>query len=135
MLDVAKIAVIALVLVAGCSKKKDASGAGSAAAPPAATGSATAAPATAPAAPASAAPSAAGAAACADCQKFTTCCQALAAIADSGVDKSDCEGNPGETRLELCAKASAEMQPDANSTCKDRLADLQKAHADVAACK
>jgi hypothetical protein len=134
MLCTPRIALVACLLVVGCSKKKEAAGSGSAAAPatnpaPATTGSA-AAPATNPA-PAAAA-SAAG---CADCQKFTSCCEALVATPNSDVDKSDCEANPGQTRLEFCTSASPEMQPDANSTCKDRLADLQKAHPDVAACK
>jgi hypothetical protein len=122
MLDTLRITLLACLLAAGCSKKNDHAGQGSAA--PAA-----------PAANKSASPPSAGPAGCPDCEKFTTCCQAVVALPNSDVQKDYCEGYPGQTRTQMCAQASAEMQPDENNDCKERLADLQKKHPDVAACK
>lgn len=130
MMSTLRIVVIGCLLVVGCSKKKDTTGAGSAAT--AAPGSAQGAT---PAATAPSGPPSGGAAGCPDCTKFMPCCLAVIALPNSTEDKGYCEGYPGETRAEMCAKASAEMQPDMNNDCKERLADLAKENPGVAACK
>lgn len=116
---IAYVVVILGALAAGCSKKSNqaASSAPAGSAAPAA------------ATPAAAAPSG-GAGACPACQKFDACCTALLADGSGDVEKSDCDG-----RAATCASLSAEMQPDMNSTCQDRVDDWHKAHPDVAACK
>ena len=116
---IAYVVVILGALAAGCSKKS--------------TPAASSAPAGSAAAPAAAAPAAApagGAGACPACQKFDACCTALLADGSGDVEKSDCDGRGPE-----CASLGAEMQPDMNSTCQDRVDEWHKAHPDVAACK
>jgi hypothetical protein len=97
--------------------------------PAAASGSASAGSAAAGSAAAPAAPAAAGAG-CPQCAKFDACCAALAAIPDSGVDKSDCDG-----RGPSCAQLGDEMKGDMDDTCKGRVAEWAKDHPDVAACQ